>query len=172
MINSLDFEKLWGTIVSGGPIMIPLGVLAIMLYRNVLGLYFFISRVRIQDEYRKWTDADSRESVLAFREKLKGLMSSRLKYANVLIVAAPLLGLLGTVTGMLNTFKGIGEQAGQDTTTAVADGVKVALITTQTGLMIAIIGIFFTQTIIRLHHKKDLQLVDLELQVMKRRLQP
>ncbi len=170
MINPPEISKLWETVVSGGPIMIPLALLSFMLYRNALGLYSFISNVRIQEEFEHFAVTHDRETVIAFRDKLRDLLATQQKYANVLIVAAPLLGLLGTVIGMLDTFKGIGAESGLDTTQAVADGVKVALITTQTGLMIAIIGLFFTQLISRAYRKKELLLVELELKAMKKGL--
>lgn len=50
---------------------------------------------------------------------------------------APLLGFLGTVAGMIQAFASI-EQAGQIDAALVAGGIKVALITTATGLAIAI----------------------------------
>ncbi len=50
---------------------------------------------------------------------------------------APLLGFLGTVAGMINAFGAI-EQAGQVEATLVAGGIKIALITTAAGLLIAV----------------------------------
>jgi biopolymer transport protein ExbB len=50
---------------------------------------------------------------------------------------APLLGFLGTVIGMIQAFQAI-EAAGEVEATLVAGGIKVALITTAAGLMIAI----------------------------------
>jgi biopolymer transport protein ExbB len=50
---------------------------------------------------------------------------------------APLLGFLGTVIGMIQAFQAI-ELAGEVEATLVAGGIKVALITTATGLVIAI----------------------------------
>jgi biopolymer transport protein ExbB len=50
---------------------------------------------------------------------------------------APLLGFLGTVIGMIQAFQSI-EMAGEVEATLVAGGIKVALITTATGLAIAI----------------------------------
>jgi biopolymer transport protein ExbB len=50
---------------------------------------------------------------------------------------APLLGFLGTVIGMIAAFQAI-EAAGEVEATVVARGIKIALITTATGLMIAI----------------------------------
>jgi biopolymer transport protein ExbB len=57
---------------------------------------------------------------------------------------APLLGLLGTVTGMLTTFSALAAGAGgEKTMDMVAGGISEALITTQTGLVIAVPGLFF-----------------------------
>lgn len=60
------------------------------------------------------------------------------------VSAAPLLGLLGTVTGMLTTFSALSIGAGGDETMAlVAEGISEALVTTETGLVIALPGLFF-----------------------------
>lgn len=167
MIQVLELSGLWQTILSGGPIMIPLAVLAFLLYRKVIGLFCYVSRFKLQKELERHYPTPTRESIVTFRNKLKGLIANQLKYANVLIVAAPLLGLLGTVIGMLETFKGIGADSSLDTTQAVADGVKVALITTQTGLMISIVGIFFTQIVSRIFSSIEAQFSELEMQAMK-----
>lgn len=66
-----------------------------------------------------------------------------LKFINVAIAAAPLWGLLGTVTGMLTTFDGLSKGGGgEGTMNVVAGGISEALITTETGLMIALPGYF------------------------------
>lgn len=62
----------------------------------------------------------------------------------VCVGAAPLVGLLGTVTGMLSTFGALSAGSGGDKTMgAVASGISEALITTETGLVIALPGLFF-----------------------------
>jgi len=67
-----------------------------------------------------------------------------LRVMKICVSAAPLLGLLGTVTGMLNTFGGLASGSGADQTMdMVAGGISEALITTETGLVIAIPGLFF-----------------------------
>lgn len=166
-MNSSTASQIWEIVLSGGPIMAALAVLAFLLYRNVIGLLIFTVRLRVKESFEKQAPDRSRDSVQDFRSHLEKLMRTQLNYAKVLIAAAPLLGLLGTVIGMLDTFKGIGAASGQDTTKAVADGVKVALVTTQTGLMIAILGVFATQGIARIYRKKDLELIDLEIDAMK-----
>jgi biopolymer transport protein ExbB len=62
----------------------------------------------------------------------------------VCVSAAPLLGLLGTVTGMLATFGALASGSGGDKTMGlVASGISEALVTTETGLIIALPGLFF-----------------------------
>ena len=66
-----------------------------------------------------------------------------LKVMKTCVSAAPLVGLLGTVTGMLTTFGGLSSGSGGDQTMGViAGGISEALITTETGLVIALPGLF------------------------------
>lgn len=63
----------------------------------------------------------------------------RLAFLNIIVVSAPLFGLLGTVLGMLLTFKAIGV-GGSSTSDIIAKGIGEALVATQTGMMVAIPG--------------------------------
>jgi biopolymer transport protein ExbB len=63
----------------------------------------------------------------------------RIAVVNTLVVSAPLFGLLGTVLGMLITFRAIGV-GGSNTSQVIADGISEALVATQTGMMVAIPG--------------------------------
>lgn len=91
-----------------------------------------------QDEVRSLTDIEGR-----FREveavKIPDV-DRRLAFLNVMAVSAPLFGLLGTVSGMLLTFKAIGI-GGSSTSDIIAKGISEALIATQTGMMVAIPGL-------------------------------
>jgi len=64
--------------------------------------------------------------------------SRRIQFAFVLIGAAPLIGLLGTVSGMFATFNGLAAAASSAPVDVISRGISEALITTQTGLIIAI----------------------------------
>ncbi len=59
----------------------------------------------------------------------------------VLAAVAPLLGLLGTVTGMMSTFE-VMSLFGTGNAKGMAGGISEALITTQTGLIVAIPGLY------------------------------
>ena len=66
----------------------------------------------------------------------------------VLAAIAPLLGLLGTVTGMISTFEAI-SRFGTANARAMAAGISEALITTQIGLIVAVPGLFMGHMIRR-----------------------
>lgn len=76
----------------------------------------------------------------------------------VLAAIAPLLGLLGTVLGMIGTFDTIAV-FGTGNARAMAAGISQALITTQTGLLIAIPGLYMRNFLQRraanLHHRLE-----------------
>ena len=64
-------------------------------------------------------------------------LNRRLRFLIVLASSAPLIGLLGTVVGMLRTFDGLSMQDSYKMDT-VASGISQALVTTQTGLLVSI----------------------------------
>lgn len=75
------------------------------------------------------------------RQAWEGPLASDLRLLRVLTAVAPLLGLLGTVGGMLQTFTAVAAGQG-DTMARLAPGLSRALITTQFGLAVAIPGVF------------------------------
>lgn len=78
------------------------------------------------------------KSVVAYGGVQAGLLEKNLSWISLFIALAPMLGFLGTVIGMIQAFDAI-EQAGTVSATIVAGGIKVALITTVFGLVVAII---------------------------------
>jgi biopolymer transport protein ExbB len=72
---------------------------------------------------------------------LQRSLSERLATIGVLAAIAPLLGLLGTVLGMVTTFD-VMAVFGTGNAKAMAGGISSALITTQTGLLVAIPGLY------------------------------
>lgn len=86
-----------------------------------------------------------------------------LRFMKRSVSASPLLGLLGTVTGMLSTFQALATGSGGDQTmNMVAGGISEALITTETGLIIAIPGLFFQYILSRKRDRYEAFLARLE----------
>ncbi len=78
------------------------------------------------------------KSVEQFGGVQMGLLERGLSWISLFIALAPMLGFLGTVIGMIKAFDDI-QNAGTMSATVVAGGIKVALITTVSGLIVAII---------------------------------
>lgn len=162
--------------------MIVLALLSLLLYKNILGLLVFVMRVRferigesdrIERRMKELTPNRSRnwETYIARRKdaqrRFRYFVQSRLKYTSALIVAAPLLGLMGTVFGLLGTFQGLTSRLGQETLLLVTEGIKRALITTETGLLIAIPALFLIYWIRRVSKRRELELMETEVLEMR-----
>ena len=98
--------------------------------------------------------------------RLISVLRRDLGVLKALTVVAPLLGLLGTVMGMIATFDAVAGSDG-DTARRVAEGVSRALITTQVGLVVAIPGVFGTMHLRRLLSRLQVRLGSLKLHVFE-----
>lgn len=78
------------------------------------------------------------KSIVAYGSVQMGLMERGLTWIALFIALAPMLGFMGTVIGMIEAFDAI-QKAGDISASLVAGGIKVALITTVSGLIVAII---------------------------------
>jgi biopolymer transport protein ExbB len=98
-------------------------------------------------------DEDLDRSILeSLRVRQEGFVKRSIGLISVLAGVAPLLGLLGTVGGMITTFIVI-SQFGTGNAKALASGISEALITTQTGLVVAIPGLFLANYLHRRSEK-------------------
>jgi len=153
--------------VAGGSLMIPLAILGLVIY---FALFEIIVYFKLNDYYnsdpnawKHWIDApeeaegalgdiiqyaqhevssmsDIRARMDEVRNAHLSRINGRIRFAAILVGTAPLTGLLGTVTGMLSTFSGLSASTAGNTVDLVAGGISEALITTQTGLVLAIPG--------------------------------
>ena len=78
------------------------------------------------------------KSVVAYGGVQMGLMEKGLSWISLFIALAPMLGFMGTVIGMIGAFDAI-EAQNNISPAIVAGGIKVALLTTVFGLIVAII---------------------------------
>jgi len=101
-------------------------------YRRFLGV---IARNRDQPPW--WIESRAGDEAGSIEKTL----SRGLWMLETVVTAAPLMGLLGTITGMMQAFKVIGG-AGLVAPTQVTSGVAQALIATALGLLIALFALF------------------------------
>jgi biopolymer transport protein ExbB len=98
---------------------------------------FFEVIVSNHDQPAWWVESRAEDEAGAIEKVLgRGLW-----ILETIVTAAPLMGLLGTITGMMQAFKVIGG-AGLVAPTQVTSGVAQALIATALGLLIAIVALF------------------------------
>lgn len=168
------FETLWeqATVIwaAGGWAMVPIAAVAMVAFG--VGMHVWL-RLREkgfesvpEDTWRPWIEhpqlrrgpigelltfvtggASLRDTALYFaqlRATETAPFERDLRVMRICVNAAPLVGLLGTVTGMLATFGALATgSGGEQTMSLVTEGISVALITTETGLVIALPGLFF-----------------------------
>jgi biopolymer transport protein ExbB len=77
------------------------------------------------------------EALIPYEREIKRFES----LATAIVMVAPLLGLLGTVGGMIETFSALGDMALFTQSGGIAGGISQALLTTQMGLVVAIPGL-------------------------------
>jgi len=162
--------------ISGGWGMVALAVNGLVLFW--LGIHVLLRLRRkghqavSEKTWRRWIDqpaerkgslgelldfvtgAKSLKQSAVFFEELRATeirpFERDLRVMKVCVSSAPLLGLLGTVTGMLATFGALASGAGGEKTMAlVAGGISEALVTTETGLILALPGLFFQYQLAR-----------------------
>ncbi len=78
------------------------------------------------------------KSIVSYGSVQMGRLEANLTWISLFIAIAPMLGFMGTVIGMIGAFDAIAA-AGDISPTIVADGIKVALLTTVFGLITAVI---------------------------------
>lgn len=147
MDSYVFIEALQNTYGAGGVVMLPI------LLCGAIGFYFLYSSWFRIGGFRKHSGIVERELHLAnevakndpehYRDYMQVRMIKTVRYMqqgtkiiSVMAASTPLLGLLGTVTGMVATFDVI-TLYGNQNPVLMADGISEALISTQSGLLIA-----------------------------------
>jgi len=135
----------WGVLVDGGPLMLVLFILALGIYWLAIDTLRTLHSAKYSENGIISELSSIMDSRLYELENLR-FMQQRNTHIQILVAAAPLIGLLGTVMGMLTTFQGLNSANG-DTIDLIAAGISEAMITTETGLVIAIPATFMVMLI-------------------------
>lgn len=148
---AVPFESLDDLFESGGPATRVIFVAALVMWTLIVERYWFFAyefpqRVRqLRAEWdarptrRTWSSRRIRESMIS---EMNVAMQAGLPLMKVIIPICPLLGLLGTIGGMLEVFDVMALRGAVDAR-AMASGVSHAMVATLSGLGVAISGMFF-----------------------------
>ena len=127
----------------GGPVMYPLMILSVLLYERCLNLYLLVRHLRRNVLRAIAENHVEVHLVRTWQEDLRRTFDHQQIIIGALVAAAPLLGLLGTVMGMVSTFDSISSVSRESATNGLASGISMALITTEVGLAMAIPAVIF-----------------------------
>ena len=137
-------QQLKTKFVEGNPAFMSLVALVL-----VLGLAFCIERII----YLTLSEINAKKLMADVEEKvMQGDIDEGCSWITLFIAMAPSLGFLGTVIGMVMAFDQV-QQAGDLSATVVAAGMKVALITTIFGIIVALIlQVFYNYILTKIEH--------------------
>ncbi len=153
----------------GGPVLYGILCVSIMLWAFILErLYYFywvLPRSNAQlakewqarSEHQSWCARKIRTALIS-RQRQSAQMG--LSVIATLIAICPLMGLLGTVTGMVSVFDVLAI-TGTGNARAMAAGISQATIPTMAGLVVALTGLYFRTRFKRLSEHGVQQLADL-----------
>lgn len=153
----------------GGPVLTGVFVLSVFLWLLILERYYFLYKVypkRLDTIVQQWQRRREHSSwyALKIRDGFLSEISIALKHNLIQIQALtgilPLLGLLGTVTGMIAIFEVL-NVFGNGNARGMADGISRALLPTTAGLVTSIIGIYFSADLNKRAKTKELHAKDL-----------
>lgn len=145
------FTSLQDFLLAGGWVLKWILLAALLLWAMILERYWFLWRIypaeqalrysawQARAEHRSWAARRIREQLMS---ELKVTLSAPLPLIRVIVPLSPLLGLLGTVTGMLEVFDAL-QQRGSTDVRAMAAGVSHAMVATLAGLVVSLVGLFF-----------------------------
>lgn len=131
--------SLLGNLVErGGPVMYVIMLLAVLLYTQCAKLLISLYLARRSIKAGESISLERVPLLEARQEELAADFRNRRLMMTSMISAAPLLGLLGTVSGMSRTFEGLSSHAGQRSMGDLAGGISEVLVATESGLAVAI----------------------------------
>ena len=130
--------------------MVWIFVCGVVMWTLVIERIWYFSRVlprqaqemlaswQARSDHLSWCARQIRRAMIS---RLNAAMTANLPLMRVLVPLSPLLGLIGTVSGMLEVFDSMALRGSADART-MASGVSHAMICTMTGLAVSITGLY------------------------------
>jgi biopolymer transport protein ExbB len=163
MYRVLDwYESIRDFLEMGGPVLLAIGILTFVMWVLIFErlIYFRTGHRRlVQETLATWEARTERRSWSArrIREAMVSRVSlsidQNLPLIKTLVALCPLLGLLGTVTGMIVVFE-VMAFSGTGNPRSMAAGVSQATIPTMAGMVAALSGLFAITLLTRFAHRQ------------------
>ena len=143
------FSSIRDFMEAGGSVLWLIAILVFFMWAMIFERIWYFSHGHefyIQDLSAKWNNRSDKTSwhALQIREKMlsqaKVEINKNLSIIQTCVVLAPLFGLLGTVTGMIEVFDVV-SFFGTGNARALASGITKATLPTMTGMAISIVGL-------------------------------
>ena len=134
----------------GGPFVFAIFLCGVVMWTLVIERAWYFARIlpaqtaealarwKARGDHRSWCARQIRRAMIS---RLNAAMTANLPLLKVLVPLAPLLGLIGTVSGMLEVFESMALRGSADART-MANGVSEAMICTLSGLAVSITGLY------------------------------
>ena len=162
------FEAIRDFLELGGPVLRVIAFVILIMWIMILErLIFFGTGLQqiIRDSFEAWEARAERRSWHA--HQVRAAIISRAKMAanqsipmiQTLVALCPLLGLLGTVTGMITVFQ-VMASAGTGNARSMAAGVSMATVPTMAGMVGALSGVFLVTILTRSARRRIAMLED------------
>lgn len=149
------WESVRDFIATGGDVLYIVALVLLVMWIMMLERYMFLFgkfpeiRKKVIADWEARTDTTSWYAHRirdAWISEVSEKLDARMIVIKTLVAMCPLVGLLGTVTGMISVFETMGNQ-GTGNPRLMAEGISMATIPTMAGMVAAISGVFFSSRI-------------------------
>lgn len=146
------WESVRDFIATGGDVLYIVAAVLVVMWVMMLERYLFLVTVFPKIRKQVIADWDARPDTTswyahrireAWISQASDKLDARMILIKTLVAMCPLVGLLGTVTGMISVFETMGNQ-GTGNPRLMAEGISMATIPTMSGMVAAISGVFFS----------------------------
>lgn len=122
----------------GGPAVVAIMSLSVVLYTYCFAVLLGLRRSRIVPDLAALPAVHRTAAAQLRQDELRDQFRQDRVTLGAMIAAAPLLGLLGTVSGMVTTFESLSSRKDQTSMEGLAGGISEVLVATESGLAVAI----------------------------------
>lgn len=157
----------------GGPVLLVIMIATFIMWALILERMFYFNfghkavAERAKKRWAEWSEISGKHNSVRwsewFRDKLvsevRQQAEQNVSLTKAMVALAPLLGLLGTVTGMVTVFDVMALSSGSDAQ-AMSGGVSRATIPTMAGMVASLSGIIFTSSMDRTVNQKVQSVAD------------